>query len=312
MTERLELKQLYVHTSIGNVIPEEAFVETLDDIPIPTALVGDSKTYGEGDAVITYTSRPEFLDAAWVHCARAGYDEFDTSAYEKRGVPLTNSTGIHGATVGEMVVGFMLSFARLLHVYRDHQNDCEWHTPDYERPFTIEEERVCVVGLGTIGAGTAQRADALGADVVGVRRSDDPVKGVSRLYDPTERETAIADARFVVVATPHTPATEGLIGTKELDAMREDAYLINVARGQIVDQDALIVALEDGKIAGAALDVFEEEPLLEDSPLWDLENVIIAPHKGSATNRYHLDIADLVKENVQRYRNGESLKNRVA
>jgi D-2-hydroxyacid dehydrogenase (NADP+) len=312
MSERANIDRLRVHETVENVIPKEAFVEAFDDLDLPAELVGDGERYDETDAVVTYRPRPEFLDAGWVHCARAGYDEFDTDAYEAAGVPLTNSSGIHAETVGELAVNYMLSFARLLHIYRDHQNDADWYEPEYERPFTVGGERLCVVGLGTLGRGIAERADALGMDVVGVRRSDGSVPGVSRVYDPENLHEAIADARFVAVAVPHTPATEGLLSGPEFRRMRDDTYLLNVARGPIVDEDALVDALDAGDIAGAGLDVFETEPLPEDSPLWEYEEVIISPHKASATNRYHLDIADLVSENVRRYLAGEDLRNRVA
>lgn len=306
------IERLYVHESVENVVPQQAFLEAFDDLDVENELIGDGETFGEGDAVATYVPRPEFLDASWVHCIRAGYDEFDTDAYEDAGVPLTNSSGIHGATVGELAIGYMLSFARLLHIYRDHQNERQWYRPDYERPFTIENERLAVVGLGTLGQGIAERADALGMDVIGVRPSQDPVPGVSEIYHPDDLHEAIEDARFVALAVPHTPETEGLLSTEEFELMREDAYVINVSRGPVVDESALEDALDEGEIAGAALDVFEVEPLPEDSPLWDVEDVIISPHKGSATNRYHLDIADLVKENIERIRSGDELKNRVA
>ena len=312
MAERTQLSRLYVHESVESVVPQSAFVDAFEELSIPAELVGDGETYDEAAAIATYVPRPEFLDAGWVHCIRAGYDEFDTDAYGDAGVPLTNSTGIHGATVSEVAIGYMLSLARLLHVYRDHQNEGDWYTPAYERPFTIENERLCVVGLGTIGQGIAKRADALGMDVVGVRRSDEPVPGVAELYDPSDLHEAIADARFVALALPHTPETDGLISTPEFEAMRDDAYLLNVARGPLVDEDALVSALESGELAGAGLDVFETEPLPDSSPLWDFEEVIISPHKGSATNRYHLDIAELVMENVRRYQSGSELVNRVA
>lgn len=312
MPERQQLSRLCVHESVENVIPKQAFVDAFDDLPLRTVLVGDDAEYSETDAVATYAPHDEFLDASWVHCIRAGYDAFDTDRYETTGVPLTNSSGIHGTTVSEVALGFMLSLARLLHVYRDHQNENSWYTPDYERPFTVDDETVCVVGLGTIGAGVARRADALRMNVVGVRRSDDPVPGVSTLYQPADLHEAIEDARFVVLTAPHTPATEGMIGADELATMRDDAYLINVARGPLVDEDALVDALETDAIAGAGLDVFETEPLPESSPLWDFDDVVISPHKGSATNRYHLDIADLVTENVGRYQADDSLRNRVA
>ena len=312
MTDRSDLRRLCVHESVEEKFPAEAFVAAFNDLAIPAELVGDHETYEATDAVASFAPREAFRDAAWVHVIRAGYDAFDTNAYEAAGVPLTNSTGVHGTTVGEIAVGYMLSLARLLHVYRDHQNERDWHEPAYERPFTVENERLCVVGLGTLGEGIAKRADALGMDVMGVRRSDEPVPGVSTLYQPDDLHEAIADARFVAIAVPHTSVTDGLLSTAEFEAMREDAYVVNVARGPVVDEDALVSALESEEIAGAALDVFETEPLPEDSPLWDFEEVIVSPHRGSATNRYHLDIAELVKENVRRHQSGEELRNRVA
>ena len=306
-----DLEQLYVHESVENVVPKAAFVDAVDEISLPVTLVGDGESYSATDAIATYVPRPEFLDAGWVHCIRAGYDEFDTEEYERARVPFTNSTGIHGTTVGELALNFMLSFARLGHRYRDHQHRNEWMEPDYDRPFTLENERVCVVGLGTIGRAIATRCDALGMDVFGVRRSDESVPGVSELFSPDRFHEAIDDARFVVLAVPQTPETANLIGAAELDRMADDAYLINVARGAVVDEGALVDALEAGEIAGAGLDVFETEPLPPESPLWDFEEVIVSPHKGSATNRYHLDLAELFEENVRRYRSGDPLRNRV-
>jgi D-2-hydroxyacid dehydrogenase (NADP+) len=309
MVDRPDLERLYVHESVENVVPTDAFVDAVSDAPLSVTLVGDGEAYDRTDAVATYVPRPEFLDAGWVHCIRAGYDEFETDAYERVGVPFTNSTGIHGSTVSELALDHMLSFARLGHRYRDHQNRREWMDPPYERPFTLENERVCVVGLGTIGEATATRCDALGMEVVGVRRSETSVPGVSELFGPDEFHDAIANARFVVLTVPQTPETTNLVSEPEFELMRDDSYLINVARGAIVDESALISALETGEIAGAGLDVFETEPLPTESPLWDFEEVIISPHKGSATNRYHLDLADLFKENVRRYQSAEPLRN---
>jgi D-2-hydroxyacid dehydrogenase (NADP+) len=312
MSERPQLERLCIHESVSNKIPEDGFAEAFSDLDVPVEIVGDDETFDRTDAVASFRPRDAFLDAGWVHCIRAGYDEFDTDAYDAEGVPLTNSTGIHDTTVGEIAVGYMVSLARMLHVYRDHQNENDWYEPPYERPFTVENERLCVVGLGTLGRGIAERADALGMDVVGIRRSDEPVPGVSEIYHPDDLHEAIADARFVAIAVPHTPETEGMFSTAEFETMRDDAYLINVARGPIADEDALIEAIDSDTIAGAGLDVFETEPLPEDNPLWDFEEVVISPHRGSATNRYHLDIADLVMEIFHQYQAGEDLRNRVA
>jgi D-2-hydroxyacid dehydrogenase (NADP+) len=205
----------------------------------------------------------------------------------------------------------MLSFARRLHVYRDAQRESRWHDEPYDAPFTLADERVCVVGLGTLGRGVADRAAALGMSVHGVRRSGDPVENVERVVTPDRLHEAVADARFVVLATPLTEETRGLVGAEELAAMRADAVLINVARGAVVEESALVDALESGAIAGAGLDTFVEEPLPADSPLWDFEEVVVTPHSAAMTNRYHEDVAALVRENLERVRAGEPMTNRV-
>jgi D-2-hydroxyacid dehydrogenase (NADP+) len=305
------LSRLVVHESVGKAVPVERLVESLADLPIPVETAASDPDLGAGDAVVSFGPRPGFRDADWVHCIRAGYDEFPVAEYEAAGVALTNSTGIHGTTVGETVLGGMLALARRLHVYRDAQRESRWHSEPYEAPYTLAGERCCVVGLGTLGRGIAERADALGMDVVGVRRSEESVPGVHRLYSPDDLHEAIADARFVALATPLTEETRGLIADAELRAMPDDAYLVNVARGAVVDEDALQRALAEEWIAGAMLDTFVEEPLPADSPLWDHEEVLVTPHSAAMTNRYHEDIADLLRQNVDRLRAGESMINRV-
>ncbi|WP_345779383.1 D-2-hydroxyacid dehydrogenase [Natrinema sp. SYSU A 869] len=190
---------------------------------------------------------------------------------ETNDIVLTNSTGIHTDSVGETVIGYMLMFARLLHRYRWSQRDRVWDRPNWNEPHTLEGSSLCVVGLGTLGVAVAERASALGMDVSGVKRTVEPVRCVDRVYPPDELETAIADSHFVALAVPLIDETRRLIGKRELETMRQGAYLINVSRGRVVDQDALVEALREEDIAGAALDVFETEPLPSESPLWEME-----------------------------------------
>ena len=307
----MDIDRIAVHESVAKACPPESMVAALHG-DVPVEAVGDDAAFDAGDCVVTFSPRDAFLDAAWVHGVRAGYDEFDVAAYEAAGTALTNSTGIHGDTVPETVVGYLTAFARRLHVYRDRQGDSDWTQEPYEAPFTLTGERVCVVGLGTIGQGVADRADALGMAVVGVRRSGDPADNVERVYTPDELEAAVADARFLVLCCPLTEATEGMVDAALLETMRDDAYLVNVARGPVVVEGALLAALENGTVAGAALDAHWEEPLPEAHPLWDHESVIVTPHVAAFTNRYHEDIAALVRENLDRTARGESLRNRVA
>ncbi|WP_128477294.1 D-2-hydroxyacid dehydrogenase [Halorussus pelagicus] len=308
----MQIQRLGIHDSVSAVFPPERLREELSDLDLAVPVVGDDEL-GDCDAVVTFGYSDAFLDAdlQWIHSIQAGYDRFPLDAFEKRGVALTNSTGIHDTSVGEFAVGLMLSFARRLHTYVRAQADREWSRPAWDTPFTLDGERLCVVGLGTLGQGIAERADALGMEVVGVRRSGTPTPHTEEVYTPDELHEAVADARFVALAVPLTDETTGLVGADELSAMREDAYLLNVARGPVVAQEELVGALRDGDIAGAGLDVFEEEPLPEESPLWDFEEVLVTPHHAAAERDYYRHIAGLVRENAERAASGTELTNRV-
>ncbi|WP_336362913.1 D-2-hydroxyacid dehydrogenase [Halalkalicoccus salilacus] len=308
----MELVRLGVHDSVAAVFPPERLREALEDEAPEVVVVGDdSDAITACDAVVTFAHREAFVGLEWVHSIQAGYDRFPLERFEANGTRLTNSTGIHGASVGETVVGYMTMLARRLHQYVRQGTEKRWNRPAWDEPFTLGGESLCVVGLGTLGRGIAERANALGMDVTGVRRSGEPVEGVDRVYGSEALHEAIADTRFVAVATPLTDETVGLIGSEEFAVMREDALLINVARGPIVDEEALIDALRTAEIEGAALDVFETEPLPQDSPLWEMDEVIVTPHAAAYTREYYRDIAAIVEENVARIADGKELRNRV-
>jgi len=309
------LSTLGVHDSVGEVFPPSIFRDVLADAGPDVRVVGggDGDDLAACDALVTFTYEDDFLDAGfdWIHSIQAGVDRFPFDALRERGVALTNSTGIHGDVVGETAAGMMLAFARRLHVHRSNQERGEWRKPAWDDAFPLRRESACVVGLGTLGEGIATRAAALGMDVTGVKRTPIPVDGVDRVYPPERLHEAVADARFVAVAVPLTDDTEGMLGAPEFAAMRDDAYLINVARGPVVDQAALVDALETGTVAGAGLDVFETEPLPADSPLWDREEVIVTPHAAGFNEEYYERVATIVRENLRRLDAGESLTNRV-
>jgi D-2-hydroxyacid dehydrogenase (NADP+) len=303
--------QVGVHDSIGFSFDTQQLVDYFVTNGLESTVVESGASVSGYDCVVTFDHEDTFFEAPWVHCIRAGIDEFPTDRYDETDTKLTNSPGIHATTIGETVAGMMLSFARRLHRYRDNQHDNAWSVEPYDTAFTLNGETACVIGLGTLGEGVALRADALGMDVVGVRRRPKPVPGVRDVFLPDELHDAISDARFVVLCVPLTDDTEGMISAEEFDAMREDAHLINVARGAIVDEDALITSLETGEIAGAGLDAHVEEPLPDDSPLWDFENVIVTPHAGAIANTYHEDVGDLVLTNAERIERGEEMFDRV-
>ncbi|RLM56389.1 D-2-hydroxyacid dehydrogenase [Halobellus sp. Atlit-31R] len=302
-----------IHPSVADIFPPRRLRDELDDAAGDVEILPDGSDLDGLDGLVTFRYADAFLaaDLEWIHCVLAGVDAFPLDALERHGIRLTNSSGIHGDAVGETVLGYLLQFARRLHVYRDNEPKRTWEYPDWDEAFTLAGETVCVVGLGTLGQGVAARADGVGMDVVGVRRTPTPIPWVSQIYTPDALTEAIADARFVVLTVPLTEQTRGLVGSAELAAMRDDAYLVNVARGPVVDQDCLLRELESGGLAGAALDVFEEEPLPDESPLWELENVIVTPHTAGATRAYAERIAALVDENYKRLRGGDALANQV-
>lgn len=306
----MELQRIVVHDSVELVCPPAALADALRE-RLAVTVAGGDVDIGPNDGVVTFDDDPTIHEAGWVHGVRAGYDAFDLAAYEAAGTRFTNSSGIHGDTVPEMAIGHMFALARNLHHYRDNEAAAEWSRPDYEVPFTLTGEQVCIVGLGTIGRGIADRASALGMDVVGVRRSGESVPGVDRVYRPDALHEAVSEARFVVLACPLTDETAGMVDESVLTTMREDAFLVNVARGGVVEEPTLARALELGAIAGAALDAFGTEPLPEGHPFWNQPQTIVTPHASWMTSRYHADVAELVAENVERLRRDERLKNQV-
>jgi D-2-hydroxyacid dehydrogenase (NADP+) len=316
------ISTLGVHGSVDDVFPAGVFRDALADAGPDVVIVGDGGSdpareagadLSACDALVTFTYHDRFLDAGldWIHSIQAGVDRFPFDALRDRDVALTNSTGIHGDVVGETAVGLMLAFARRLHVHRTYQERGEWRKPAWDAAFPLRRESVCVVGLGTLGSGIATRAAALGMDVTGVKRTPTPVDGVDRVVPPEDLHGAIDGARFVALAVPLTPETEGMMSTAEFEVMRDDAYLLNVARGPVVDEVCLVDALDAGELAGAGLDVFETEPLPEDSPLWDHEEVIVTPHAAGFNDEYYERVATIVRENLRRIGAGESLTNRV-
>ena len=221
----------------------------------------------------------------------------------------TTAAGVHGAPLAEFVLLGLLYFYRDVPRLQRMQRAHRWQR------YTNRElagRRALVVGLGAVGRAIAERLAAQGLEVWGARRRPDapPPDGVRRVLPMTGLAAALGEIDALVLACPLTPETEGLIGAAELAAMPEGALLINVARGPVVDERALVQALRDGRLGGAALDVAEVEPLPGDSPLWDLPNVLISPHSASTVDAENRRIVDIFLANLQRYLEGLPLINR--
>lgn len=304
--------RLAIDDSVAAVFPPERLRDALADAPATVDIVDGKTDPFEGyRGVVTLAFRESMLDTAWIHSVQAGVDRFPRDRLQEHGVTLTNSTGIHGDAIGETVAGYVLALARRLHSHVANQTERDWDQPEWDEAWTVAGERACVVGLGGLGRGVVDRLTGLGLDVVGVRRTPTPEPGVETVYTPDRLTDAVESARFVVLAVPLTDATREMVDANVLAAMDADAYLVNVARGGVVAQDDLVDALEAGEIAGAALDVFEDEPLPEDSPLWDFEDVIVTPHCGAFTRDYYRHIAAIVRESLTRVDEGEQPVNRV-
>ncbi|OLZ39497.1 hydroxyacid dehydrogenase [Natrinema saccharevitans] len=305
-----ELERLGIHESVDDVFPPAELADYLADLPVDVSVIDDDGI-AASDAVVTLEHRAALLEVDWVHSIQAGVDRFPFDAFEANGVVLTNSTGIHDRSVGETVAGYLLMFARRLHDHVANQRARRWDRPEWDAAFTLPGATACVVGTGTLGTGVAETLGGLGVALRGVRRSGDPVPGFDEVYANDRLLEAIADVEFVIVTVPLTDETRHFFDAVAFDAMRDDAYFVNVARGSVVDESALIDALEADALAGAALDVFEEEPLPEDSPLWGMDEVIVSPHCAAYTRDYFRDTGDIVRENVDRLADGAAFHNRA-
>ncbi|WP_443029630.1 D-2-hydroxyacid dehydrogenase [Spirillospora sp. NBC_01491] len=245
----------------------------------------------------------------WVHIASAGVDRLLFPELVESSTVVTNSRGIFDEPIAEYVLGLVLAFAKDLHTTLRLQAERTWRHRETER---LTGARALVVGTGPIGRAIGRRLGAAGLRVGGIGRT-------ARAADPDLGEVlpmerlgeALAEADYVVLAAPLTDATRGMIDAAALARMRPGARLINVGRGPLVVQDDLVEALRAGTIAGAALDVFVDEPLPTPSALWDLPNVIVSPHMSGDVVGWRTDLVRLFADNLDRYRHDQPLRNVV-
>jgi len=243
----------------------------------------------------------------WIHAMTAGVESLLFPETQNSPVLLSNSKGIHGIPMAEHVLGLMLSFTRRLNLLHRQQQQHLWSRPAIDDLHEINGKTIAIVGLGSIGHEIAKKAKAMDMTVIAAKREMTKELFVDRLYPPEQLLEMLADADFVVVTLPLTDTTKNLFGRDQFAAMKPSAYFINVSRGSVVQEDALLTALQSNQIAGAGLDVFVEEPLPEISPFWDLPNVIITPHL-SAISPVYLDRAlKLFADNLACYLSGKPL-----
>ncbi len=290
---------------LGNVWPEVEVLYTTKLAPLPEAA-------------------PRLR---WVQGHFAGVDQFLEHPL-LRSVTLTTSSGIHAPAMAEYILMMVLALAHRLPRMIEHQRRAEWPQQRWALfvPQELRDAAIGIVGYGSIGRETARLAHAFGMRVLALKRQVDhladdgwrlPNVGdaageyVARFYAPDQLRTMLAECDYVAIAAPLTPETRSLLGAAEFQAMKREAVIINVARGGVIDEAALIDALRTQTIGGAALDVFEQEPLPAESPLWHLPNVILSPHVSGFTPHYDERAMALFAENLRRYVTGEPLLNVV-
>lgn len=238
----------------------------------------------------------------WLHTPFAGVERVFAMNLVDRGFTITNGSGPAATPIAEWVLMGMLMLAKDASAYLRSQQQHEWKRRD---GFELGGKSVGIVGLGAIGREVARLARPFGLRTLGIRRSAAEARadadGVDLLLPPSGLPRLLAESDFVVVAAPSTNATAALIDATALAQMRPGSYLINVARGALVDERALVAALQSGHLAGAMLDVFEREPLPADSPLWDLPNVIVTPHNSPVSQHFQRRQVELIIENLRAY-----------
>jgi phosphoglycerate dehydrogenase-like enzyme len=275
----------------------------------------------DADAAFTpFVDRDVFPSASrlrWVQSPAVGVGSLMFPELLSSPVVLTSARGIRARPIAEHILGVTIALARKLPVAIRAQVAHRWAQDDLEGPSvdvrTLQGQRMGIVGLGAIGLELVKIAAPFGFRLSAIRRHADQRKpdGVEDVWPPERLPDLLAQSDVVVLAAPHTPETKRFIGRTELDRIKRGALLVNIARGKLVDDAAVIEALRDGRLGGAALDVFSEEPLDPASPYWDLPNVIVTPHTSGAMQDYWTPLVALFSDNLRRFERGESLRNVV-
>jgi D-2-hydroxyacid dehydrogenase (NADP+) len=276
---------------------------------------------GEADVlVISGLWHNGLLDRAqklrFIQSIGAGTDQFPQGELARRGIRLASARGVNARAVAEHAMALILALSRRLPEARDNQRARVWRgmIGDLsQREDELGGKTLLVVGLGDIGGRLARLAKAFDMRVVGLRRDPANGQGAADAVHPMgELKSLLPEADVVALTCPLTRETENLVDAEALDGMKPSAHLVNVARGRVVDEAALTVALEARRIAGAALDVTAEEPLAPDSPLWGMEHVLITPHTAGETRRYEDNVIEILRDNLDRLGRGEQeLRNQV-
>jgi phosphoglycerate dehydrogenase-like enzyme len=272
----------------------------------------------QADVAFTpFVDRDVFASASrlrWVQSPAVGVGSLMFPELLASPVVLTSARGIRARSIAEHVLGVTIALARRIPATLRAQAEHRWAQEELEtETCTLHGQRMGIVGLGAIGVEIVKIAAPFGFRISAIRRraGQSPPDGVEAVWPPDRLPDLLAQSDVVVLAAPHTPETKRLIGRAQIDRMKRGALLVNIARGKLMDDEAVIEALRDGRLGGAALDVFSQEPLEPSSPYWDLPNVIITPHTSGAMKDYWTPLVALFADNLRRFEKGEPLLNVV-
>ena len=303
----------WLRERLQETFPDFRFVQLQNYDRVPEEIV-------DTDVFIGWSLRPEQFVAAkklrWIHSPAAAVHQLMFPELVRSNVLLTNSSSVHGPVVAEHAIAVMLALAKRLPQAMQYQAKKVWSQEilwnERPRPREVAGATVAVVGMGGIGREFTRLAKALGMRVIAVR--EDVGKGAGdadAVFSGTQIDEVLQQADYVLLCTPVTPATTHIINAARLKKMKPEAYLMNVARGPLIDEPALVAALRERRIAGAGLDVFVEEPLPADSPFWSLDNVLITPHSAAVTEQLWERHYELIVENLNRFIANQPLLNAV-
>lgn len=305
--------QVYVMPKISSTKKQQV-TEAIEKLGWTVAFESDASKWTKkativfGDIPLSAVYAQEKL--RWIQTASAGVDWL---TMRENSIPehivLTNATGAYGAAGAEHVIGMMLYFTRNLATYVRNQRQHTW-APDVTASQLLYGKNLVIVGLGDIGGELAKRAVGFGMNVYGVKRTPGQHEFVQHVVTTEQLDDVLPLADHLAITLPLTPETKGLINRKRLALLPAGAYIYNIGRGPVIDEEALVAALQSRHIAGAGLDVFNTEPLPEDHPFWSMDNVFITPHVGVTPWDYDF-VADMFLDNVQRLVAGKALRNRV-
>jgi phosphoglycerate dehydrogenase-like enzyme len=298
--------------------PAGAHLKALDRLPPETNLIvsNDHDNLREraptadvivnihGDGALLGQLVPLAVRARWIHTLFTGVDKLLSPALAANTIPFTNGRGAFQRPLGEWTVGVMLHFAYNLRQVIRQQEAGAWE-PVFSRG--LHGSTLGIVGYGSIGRAAAERAKPFGVKIAALRRRAEPDPLIDAAYPPAELNRLLADSDYALLATPLTSETRGMIGESQIAAMKPTAVLINVGRGAVVDEPALIRALESGKIRGAALDVFETEPLPAGHPFYKMQNVLMSPHTADRVEDFWSLAYERFFENFERFQTGQPL-----